>query len=76
MKYLGMILQDHLYWNLNLSQLCKKLSRGIGLLSKVRHYLSKDLLKAIYYSIFTTPICYMDVKVSDKNKTADCSKTS
>ena len=43
-KYLGVILQDDLYWNLHLSQLCKILSRGIGLLSKMRHYVPKHLL--------------------------------
>ena len=29
----------------------KQLSRGIGLLSKIRHYIPKFLLKTIYYSI-------------------------
>ena len=57
MKYLGIILQDDLYWNLHLSQLCK-LSRGIGLLSKIRHYVPKHLLKTIHYSIFNLDIIY------------------
>ena len=52
-KYLGIILEDDTYWNLHLSKLCKKLSRGIGLLSKIRHYVPKYLLKTIYYLIIT-----------------------
>ena len=58
MKYQGIILQDDLYWNLHLSQLCKKLSRSIGLLSKIRHYVPKHLLKTIYYSIFNSHLIY------------------
>ena len=58
MKYLGIILRDDLYWNLHLSQLCKKLSQGTALLSKFRHYVSKDLLKTIYYSMFNSRLIY------------------
>ena len=57
-KYLGIILQDDLYWNLHLSQLCKKLSQGTALLSKIRHHVPKSLLKTIYYSIFNSCLIY------------------
>ena len=57
-KYLSIILQDDLYWNLHLNKLCKKLSRGIGLLSKIRHYVPKHLLKTIYNSIFNSHLIY------------------
>ena len=51
-KYLGVILQNDLHWNSHLSNLQKKLSRAIGLLSKVRHSVSAYLLRTIYYSLF------------------------
>ena len=51
-KYLGVILQDDLHWNSHLSNLEKKISPALGLLSKVRHYISKYLLRTIYYSLF------------------------
>ena len=51
-------MQDDLYWNLHLNKLCKKLSRGIDLLSKIRHYVPKDLLKTIYNSIFNSHLIY------------------
>ena len=57
-KYLGIILRDDLYWNLQLSQLCKRLSRSIGLLSKIRHYVPKHSLKTIYYSVFNSHLIY------------------
>ena len=38
-KYLGDILQEDLHWNKYLSNLGKKLSHSVGLLSKIRHYI-------------------------------------
>ena len=52
-KYLGVILQEDLHWNKYLSNLGKKLSRSVGLLSKIRHYVPKHLLRTIYFSIFS-----------------------
>ena len=57
-KYLGVILQEDLHWNKYLSNLGKKLSRSIGLLSKIRHYVPKHLLRAIYFSIFNSHLIY------------------
>ena len=36
----------------------KKLNRAIGLLSKVRHFSSQDLLKTLYYSLFNSHLIY------------------
>ena len=57
-KYLGVILQEDLHWNKYLSNLGKKLSRSIGLLSKIRHYVPKHLLRTIYFSIFNSHLIY------------------
>ena len=37
-KYLGLTQQSDLHWKTYLTSLEKKLSRSIGLLSKIRHY--------------------------------------
>ena len=37
-RYLGLILQDDLHWDAHLTKIEEKLSRSIGLLSKIRHY--------------------------------------
>ena len=47
-QYLGVILQDDLHWDAHLTNLEKKLSRSIGLLSKIRHYVPMHLLRTIY----------------------------
>ena len=57
-KYLGITLQDDLYWNLYLNELVKKLSRSTGLLSKIRHYVPRYLLRTIYFAIFNSHLIY------------------
>ena len=51
-KYLRFTLQSDVHWKTRLTSLEKKLSRSIGLLSKIRHYVPKFLFRTIYYSIF------------------------
>lgn len=57
-KYLGVILQENLEWNLHLNTLNLKLNRAIGLLCKIRHYVPKFLLKTLYYTIFHSHLIY------------------
>ena len=53
-KYLGIHLDQHLDWNLNMTTLQYKLNRAIGLLSKIRHYVPKFLLRTIYFMLFNS----------------------
>ena len=53
-----MILQSDLHWKTHLTSLEKKLSRSIGLLSKIRNCVPKFLLKTIYYSIVNSHLIY------------------
>ena len=67
-KYLGTIIQDDLHWNSHLTKLRKQLSRSIGLLSKVRHYVPKNLLRTISHSIFNSHLMYQ-CEIWEKNQT-------
>ena len=67
-KYLGFLLQNDLHWNLHLTKLRKKLSHSVYLLSKVRYYVPKHLLKTIYHSIFNSHLIYA-CEVSEQNQT-------
>ena len=58
MKYLGVILHEHLEWQEYINSLLIKLSRAAGLLSKIRHYVLKFLLRTIYFSIFNSHLIY------------------
>ena len=57
-KYLGLLLQDDLSWDTHINTLLKKLNRAIAILSKIRHYTPKWLLRTIYYSIFNSHMIY------------------
>lgn len=50
--YVGIVLDDCLNWNEQLSNVCLKLSKCIGYLSKLRHYINWNGLVNIYYSLF------------------------
>ena len=52
------MLEENVGWNLHLNLLKSKLNRAIGLLSKIRHYVPKFLLKTLYYTIFHSHLTY------------------
>lgn len=57
-KYLGIIMDSNLSWKEHIKQLSKKISRGIGLISKLRHYVSKCILTQLYYSLIYPFLTY------------------
>ena len=57
-KYLGVIIQDASHWTTHLVNVKEKLSRCNGLLSKIKHYVPKHLLRTIYYSLFSSHLIY------------------
>ena len=57
-KYLGLIIDEHLTWEVHLTNLQFKLNRTIGMLSKIRHYVSLETLKVLYFSIFHSHLIY------------------
>ena len=49
-KYLGVMIDTSLSWKYHVSYICSRISRNIGILSKLRHYLSiKQLRRQLYY---------------------------
>ena len=57
-RYLGVILEEHLDWNLYINSLNCKPNRAIRILSKMRHYVPKFLLNTLYYTIFHSHLIY------------------
>ena len=57
-RYLSLILDEHLYWNLHINSLKCKLNKAIGILSKMRHYVPKFLLNKLYYTKFLPHLIY------------------
>ena len=50
-KYLGLIVDCHLNWKKHVHDVSKKISRGIGILSKLRHFVTDDILTQPYHSL-------------------------
>ena len=50
-KYLGILIDCHLNWKEHIQQLSKKISRGIGVLCKIRHYVNVKILVQLYHAI-------------------------
>ena len=57
-KYLGVYIDCHLNWNTHRTELSTKLSRAIGMLSKIRYYVDKDTLRMVYHGIFSSLLIY------------------
>ena len=57
-KYLGVLLDEHLHWNEQVSQVKVKLNRAIGILSKLRYNANLSVLKIIYHSLFGSHLLY------------------
>ena len=58
LKYLGITLDSRLSWKPRINNLTKRLSRACGILSKLRHYTNKSVLKTVFNSIFQTHLIY------------------
>ena len=57
-KYLGMYIDKYLSWNFHILELCKKLSRANGILSKLRHYAPFKTCLQVYYALFYSHLGY------------------
>ena len=57
-KYLGLIVDSHLNWKKHVHEVSKKISRGIGILSKLRHFVTDDILTQLYYSLVYPFLAY------------------
>jgi len=58
-KYLGILVDNKLNWSYQISSLSKRLSRAIGILSKLRYNMSKNALRMVYHSIFNSLLLWM-----------------
>ena len=57
-KYLGVILDRHMSWKPHIHYINSKLSKSIGIISKLRHNVPKHLIKSIYSAFFQPHIDY------------------
>ena len=57
--YLGITFDSNLTWKSHINYLCLKLSKTVGILPKVRHFVNKHFLVMLYYSLIYPFLTYV-----------------
>ena len=57
-KYLGIYIDCHLSWQEQEKNTSARLSRAKGMLCKIRHFVTQQMLHSIYYGIFSSILTY------------------
>ena len=57
-KYLGVMIDESLSWKYHISYTCSRISSNVGVISKLRHYLSISQLKQLYYNLIYPYLSY------------------
>ena len=57
-KYLGVIIDEHLSWKSHVNHVNMKLARALGILKKLKDFAPKNLLRTFFYSFFQPHIDY------------------
>ena len=68
-KYLGLILDNKLNWKAHIAELSKKLSRAVGMLYKIKTFVTPSVLRSLYYSLFNSHLACGLVVWGSANKT-------
>ena len=58
-KYLGVFTDENLNWKKHINEISTKLIKGNAVLSKLRHFVNKDILLSVYYGIFHSHLAYL-----------------
>ena len=57
-KYLGVLIDSHLSWKQHIDHIALKISKSVGLISKVRHFLPFHILANLYQSLILPYLSY------------------
>ena len=57
-KYLGVFIDAKLNWKANILHLTSSVAQSVGVLYKIRHFLSKNLLKMLYNALIKSKLSY------------------
>ena len=57
-KYLGILIDPKLSWKFHIAELCKKVSRGVGMIFKIHDICPEPVLKSLYYSLINSHLSY------------------
>ena len=72
-KNLGLMVDSNLSWKYHIESICDKISKSIGIIAKIRHYVSRRVLLQVYSSLIvpylTYGICGWGNSRKDRNST-------
>ena len=77
-KYLGVYIDNKLNWNVQINNIKLRLSKGISILSKIRHYVPETVLRSLYFTFINSHIEYNLINwgtAPSTNMDIICSKT-
>ena len=60
-QFLGVIIDEHLTWKPHLESVCTKVSRGVGVICRLRCILPEPILRTLYTSIVLPYLTYCNV---------------
>ena len=60
-KFLGVLVDEHLSWTDHINILENKLSKNLGLLYKSKHFLNASGMKSLYYSFYHSYLNYWNI---------------
>ena len=58
-KYLGIFIDENLNWKTHINEISIKLIKDNAMLSKLRHFVNKDILLSVYYAILHSHLTYL-----------------
>jgi len=68
-KYLGVIAEENLAWKEHCKQLCSTISKHVGAIYKVKHYVNNQALRMLYHSLINSRAQY---GIITSGKAASC----
>ena len=69
-KYLGVLIDNKLSWKQHSQYVNMKISKGIGVLAKMRHFVPSDVLKQLYHAFVSPHLSYAVINWGNAPKCA------
>ena len=57
-RYLGILIDSNLSWKFHIDYVCQKVSKTIGIIAKLRHFVPRHVLLTLYRSLILPYISY------------------
>ena len=57
-EFLGLTVNEHLTWHSHINKIANKISRSLGVMNKLKHFLSHDIMRTLYNSMILPHLQY------------------